>query len=237
MNGKDEMLIEAYLRGTLSTEDNILIEKRLQDDEFKQKYDEAKVFLQVLKEEDAKKMKSRMQALEKEEAGQERESGNTIKLKIALFAMAIILAGLVYLLMHLSSNDEQAIYASYYTPYPNVVDPIVKGSMDSLSVFQHYELQEYPKVIEQLTSKSALDPDEQFYLAASYLEENDLKNASILFESLSKSAKYADPSKWYLALICIKDNQTKCAALVDSIASDKSNIYYAKAKELLQQIK
>lgn len=236
MSEKDDILIDAYLRGNLTSEDKLLLEQKLKEKDFKQKYNEATLLLEVLKEEDAKKLKSRMQSIEKAEFGTNKSQGIFNTMKLGILALIIIFSGLIYFLIFTSSDNSEEIYATFYEPYPNVIDPIVKGSSNVPSIYQFYELKDYSKVINDLTSRSSLDIDEQFYLASSYLGENDYTKASTQFEALKNSAKYADPSQWYLALICINQNQSSCEEMIYSIASDKSNMYSGKAKELLEKM-
>jgi len=231
---KDEILIDAYLRGVLSAEDKVLLDERLNDNDFKQKYDEPKLLLQVLKEEDVKQMKVRMQSIERNEFGNRDSKGISQAIKLGILVLLIILGVLTYFLIFDIAENKQELYPSYYEAYPNAVDPIVKGQANSSSLYQYYELKDYPQVIEMLTTKGELNLDEQFYLASAYLGENDLVNASNLFELLRNTEKYANPSEWYLALICIKTEKSSCIEIFDSIASDKSNIYSDKAKELLK---
>ncbi len=236
MNEKDDRLIDAYLRGVLTAEDEVLLKQQLRDKDFKQKYDEATFLLQVLKEEDAKRMKSKLQSIEAIE-NVPNKANKTNSLKLALSVFALILVAIAYFLLFSKSDNRQAIYASYYEPYPNVIDPIVKGGTDSLSIFQHYELKDYKKVIQTLNSNSTLTPDQQFYLASAYLEESNFEKASELFEKLKNSEKYSGPSHWYLALICVNRHNYTCKKMFDTIALDKSNIYNNKAKELLKRIR
>jgi len=237
MSEKDDILIDAYLRGILLSEDEILLEQRLKDANFKKKFDEAILLVQVLKEEDAKKMKARLNILEKEESDITRSNINISYLKLIISILGILaIAAILYFSLKPKSFDNQQIYAAFYEPYPNIIDPIVKGDSDSLTIYQYYELKNYDRVIQNLSSQSTLNLDEQFYLASSYLEiNNDLKTSELL-EVLKKSEKYADPSQWYLALICIKQEKSTCKAMVEAISSDGTNIYNRKAAELLEKL-
>lgn len=235
MSERDDILIDKYLRGDLSKEEELLLEERMKDADFKMKMDEATLLLEVLKEEDAKKLKSRMQSLEKEEFEGDRKNLNYTKLGFVVAAILLIAALTYFALSRSEKSEPLEIYAAFYEPYPNVIDPIVKGASDSYSVYQHYEAKDYKKVIQLLDSKDSNTLDEHFYRASTYLAQKDFAKASTIFQQMQISEKYGDAAQWYLALICIHQNKS-CNELFDAIAKDASNIYNMKAADLLKEL-
>lgn len=131
-------------------------------------------------------------------------------------ASIVMLLGLVsyFALFNQSlSNDE--LYANYFSPYENVVEPIVRDKVKptkKAEVFSLYEQGEYEKALEkfnQLTPQDAIDfATINFYKANIYLQLKQFEKAKNLFSKTKNNKEWHQESLWYLALISIKLNDS-----------------------------
>lgn len=116
------------------------------------------------------------------------------------------------------SNDD--LYANYFYPYENVVEPIVRDQVKlskKAQVFGLYERGEYQKAIEgfnQLRPKDSIDVATiNFYKANSYLQLQQFEKAKPLFFEIAqnKNKEWQAESLWYLGLISLKLNEVDAA--------------------------
>lgn len=118
-----------------------------------------------------------------------------------------------YFVLENQSKSNLELYAENFTPYENVVAPIVRNNrnLDKKSqAFAYYELGEYEKAIEQfneLTSTKDTDlATINFYKANAYLSIKNYKNAKdILLKIIENSnQEWGNESLWYLGLTYLK---------------------------------
>ncbi|WP_159950186.1 tetratricopeptide repeat protein [Polaribacter septentrionalilitoris] len=142
----------------------------------------------------------------------------------------IMLLGLVsyFALFNQSlSNDE--LYANYFSPYENVVKPIVRDKVKLTKiaeVFSLYEKGKYEKALEKfnkLTPQDAIDVGTlNFYKANTYLQLKQFEKAKTIFSETKNNKEWNQESLWYLALISIKLNDSDAALKNLHILSTKT---------------
>lgn len=150
-----------------------------------------------------------------------------------------------YLAVFNQSMSSDELYDSYFSPYENVVDPIVRSQEKRTKkqlVFASYELGEYQKAIEgfnQLLPQDATDVATlNFYKANAYLQLKEYQKAQPLFAEIvvSKNQDWKTESLWYLGLIFIKLNKfTKAKKYFQELK--KQNYQFYKSKEVENLLK
>ena len=134
-------------------------------------------------------------------------------LLVASIALIFSLGGYFFFLNSTATNEE--LFAEYFSPYENVVAPIVRNQNEKTSkeiAFALYENGNYDKAIENfetlkndtIVDASTLD----FYSANAYLQLEKVEKAKTFFIKVlkSKNKEWEQETLWYLGLINIKQN-------------------------------
>ena len=125
-----------------------------------------------------------------------------------------------YLFLFNNSLSNEEIYNTYFSPYANVVEPIVRDKVNlskKAEAFSLYERGEYKKAIKSfnlLSDKDSINTATlNFYKANTYIKLNEFEKAKNLFHKVieSNSKEWKQESMWYLALIDIKLNNIDTA--------------------------
>ena len=134
----------------------------------------------------------------------------------ATITIIIGLSGYFLLFNKSLSNDE--LFSTYFSPYENVVAPIVRDQITlskKAQAFRLYEQEDYIKAIDGFNELTALDSIDvstiNFYKANAYLELKKYENAKDFFSQASQNKEWKNESFWYLALISIKLNDKDSA--------------------------
>ena len=151
-----------------------------------------------------------------------------------------MLIAITFLLPGQQSTDE--LFASYFTPYPNVFEPTVRGN-DVATVrtqaFQAYERKDYQTAalgFEALLSVKE-DPGILLLLGNSNLMLGKAKEAQENFVTLIN--KYDDldlQAKWFLSLSYLKSGDKENARKILEELGETEISYASKAKELLEKV-
>ena len=141
--------------------------------------------------------------------------------------------------------SNQELYAKNFTPYENVVVPIVRNNKELTTkalAFAYYELGEYEKAIDLFNQLTITNNTEKatinFYKANANLMLDNYTNAKDLFLQIVKNNKkiWQQESIWYLALIFIKlediDNAKLFLQKLQQLNSYKIN----KVNDLLKSL-
>lgn len=158
-------------------------------------------------------------------------------------ASIVILIGFSgYFLLFNQSLSNEELYSKYFSPYENVVEPIVRDQIKlskKAQIFSLYEQGEYEKAIDgfnQLTPQDSINVATiSFYKANSYLQLKQFEKAKALFSQTQNTQEWNQESIWYLALIAIKLNDTD-AALIYLKKLQKRNVKNEATKELIKSI-
>lgn len=128
----------------------------------------------------------------------------------ALFLVAILLFD--------RGTDPQELYATYYEPYPNVVNPAQRSegaATDAAGQAMYfYEQGEFEKAIQLFTQEPSLsDQAYRFYLGVSYLGSKNAQQAISILTPLSEDAQFAfhEPVLWYLGLAQLQTSKPELA--------------------------
>jgi len=190
--------------------------------------------------------KNYLRSLELSLSESEKTSGK-FYWKIAASIVLIIGLSISLFLFNQSPSTDQ-IYKRYYAAYENVVVPIVRNEIKTskkAKVFANYEQGNYKNALlglNQLTTKDSLSSlTISFYKANSHLYLGNYKKAKELFlEIITKNQKsWYRESKWYLALIAIKQNDKEIAIsyLLDLQKEDKNAYKSKEVEKLIHELK
>jgi FimV-like protein len=239
---KHEDLIEKYILNRLSAKEALLVDELLQNDiNF-----ESELLLQAnlkkaIKKEDDDSFRNSISELESKA---KMESPLTRRSYVKWFAAAsiIVLLGLGYFFTLEQKTSTNELFASYFEPYRNVIQPLERGNdqQDEKSLaFYAYEKGEYEKAIQLFTNlfTTTKEPYYLFYKANALLKLEKANEAvPLLLEHLKTKDTLTEKTTWYLALAYLKLNDKTNArtALKKVIAEGK---YKTKeAKKLLKAV-
>lgn len=219
---ENEQLIHDYTNGRLSREDTSAFEARLTTNpELAREVKEYKDLKKAIKENERLELKTTLQELEVEEdvpeITNEEKVSFTKKYRHIYIAAAVIIFAIIGFQFLEKEPSGQDLYASYYQPYDNTLQPVTRGETgeDVLSqAFQAYEAGEFKKAITLFDSslKKQSNPDVSFYKAMSLISTGSEKEAATLLNNLKKEKiSYKPQLYWYSALLALKNNDKQTA--------------------------
>jgi tetratricopeptide (TPR) repeat protein len=234
-------LIEQYLAGELTPEENKAFEDRIKSDGvFAEKVDVYRSLSKNLRsrfsgEQDEQRLRESLQAISKAEII--KKSGKVISLQWYHWAAAASIA-LIAVFWFYTATPTLPQYSEYAhhgtlaiaergddTPVHQAEDAF--NSANYAEAIQHFDylLQSYPDNTEL-----------QLYKGISLLELDRYKEAESIFDTIRNSKTvYQDKATWYLALSALKrKDYNKCKALLEQLPSDSE--YHNNAKEILEEL-
>ncbi|MFZ2905783.1 MAG: hypothetical protein WAZ98_06245 [Cyclobacteriaceae bacterium] len=154
---------------------------------------------------------------------------------IALIAVTIVLWN--------REDDPAQLYASYFDPYPNYFEPIVRNGKESITkrtqAFQAYEAGDYQQA-SLLFSELLIEKKEPGMLLlqgnANLILGNTTEARNNFITLINDFDDYDNQGKWYLGLSYLKEGNLKSAQLILRELSDTESSYAVKAKKLLKQL-
>ena len=169
------------------------------------------------------------------------------KFNWSIAASILVILGLssfFFLFNQSPSIDE--LYNSYFSPYENVIEPIVRNQVNlskRAEVFALYEQGEYQKAIEGFDALILQDSlsfyTVSFYKANAHLKLNEFDEAKYLLQLVvDQDKEWRKESLWYLALISIKlnDTDTALAYLQKLQQQDKKTFKKKETEDLLKAL-
>ncbi|TDO02785.1 tetratricopeptide repeat protein [Sunxiuqinia elliptica] len=237
-----QQLINGYFEGTLSSEEHAQIEKLLQEDlTFRKDFKFEKEVRDMVVSHEREKIKAELRLLD-------RKVKPTRKLTLWYAAASIlILLGVSTLLFRSQpSTTIEQLYSEYMEPYPNMVNPQVRGEIklnkSMTEALANYDNQAYDEAASLLEELYKETPDNQtaFYLAICKLMLNKSEEAiQLLQEQNWQTTTQLSPTiiNWYLGLAFLKQNNREQAIpYFELVASSDENLN-ASAKTILEQLK
>ena len=155
----------------------------------------------------------------------------------------ILLLGLSYFLTLEKKASTQELFASYFEPYKNVIQPMQRNSdqqNEKAIAFMAYDQGEYEKAV-LLFSKLYTTTNEPYYLfyKANALLKLERANEAVplLLEHLKTNDTLTEKSHWYLAMAYLKlDDKANAKLSLEKVLTEGK--YKTKeAKKLLKQFK
>lgn len=243
---KKEELTEKYFLGDLTAEESEQFHALLEENEaFKEQFEFEKSVRKVVRTAEKAKLKNKLQEWEQD---LQQSAGpkwfNRPAWRIAASIAVLISVGLYFYYASNFTTDTGALYALHYEKYPNTVYTITRGDAQEESMerraFTAYEANDYSSAIQLFTSLKAEKQEVyiDFYLAQSYLEDNQIEKAIASFkEVIAHNADFAGEARWYLALAYLKNEEKeKAMQQLEDIASG-NDYKQEESGELLEKLK
>lgn len=241
---KDIELIDAYIRGKLKDEEKAEFESRLHDEHFTSELEyrsDLKVATKSVVSENRKKILKEEETIltSLENQGSQPMLGNRWNWLLII----VILFTIIYFIIKSLGDkpvDSQTLFAEFYKPYPNVVNPIQMGTKTEIvSPYHLYEEGKYRDAIASFEAQSDLTESTQFYKGLSYFYNGDIDLAKSIMTEITQnqSHRYYQSSEWYLSGILLKENQReKALRLLKKMSSDDQHPYSTKANNLMNKV-
>ena len=236
----DIELIERYYdHDTSDSEKEILLTEIKKDKELKRLFLQEKLLVNAIRFHGVTNDLDYLKSVESTLTKRDTKSIPLVYYAIAASVTIFILIG-VFVWLGKSSTDD--LYAEYYTPYPNVFEPTLRGNEitnERTETFAAYEQGDYKKAVEGflyiLSDKK--EPGVMLLLANAQLSLGKTNDAISLLKDLIASYDELDmQAKWYLALCYLKSNNSQEAKKLLQQLEGTEITYASKAKRLLQKM-
>lgn len=220
---ENEQFIHDYENGSLSSEKKQAFELRYSSDKaFAEEVKEYRNLKSAIKEKERLDLKSTLQDLEKQkeitpEITDEENISFGRKYRHIYVAAAVIVFAVIGFQFLEKETSNQDLYASFYQPYPNTLQPVTRSeaSTDVLSqAFQAYEANEFEKaeVLFETSLTQEYNSDIAFYKAMTLLNmKNDEEGSDLLKQLKNESTSFKPQLYWYSALLALKKNDEQQA--------------------------
>lgn len=237
---KNESLIVKFFENTLSAEELKEFNELMANDEGFRKEVEFRNELQdVITLDDREQIKKEIQNWDTPK--------NKLRFKpwqIAASILVLLGVSAFWFLSRPALNPE-ALFATHFKPYRNVVQPIVRGddSMDVKSLaFSKYEKGLYQDALDDFNSllEDSDDATIKFYKANTLLQIGQTEKAIIILEdNLVKTDSLLEKHQWYLALAYMKIGKFEASKeqLNHIINNLDSEYKKAEARALVKKLK
>lgn len=241
-----EQLLYNYFANQLTPEQEKMFGQLLEtDSEFKEQFDFENDLKQVIRNEEAQDLKSKLVRFEKE-VQKERPADKPIwgYRKWALAASIALVIGLGWIGYNaFSGPDYGGLYEDNFQEYPNTVYAITRGEQteDSLKrkAFVAYETDNTSEAISLFTELKQTKNTEtvNFYLAQSYLKVNEAKRAIDLFDQvIDFNGEFLPQALWYRSLCYLKlKEREKAMESLETLVED-GRYKKPEAMELLDEL-
>ncbi len=226
---ENEELIHKYFQDTLTSEEQDQFDTLLkEDDDFKEQFEFENNVQQIIKDKERGVLKDKLRKFEKEIKNPSDKKFSLWKpLRIAA-SIAIILTTGWYFYTTSLTMDVEKLYTANYEKYPNTIYAITRDTTIDTSIeyraFEAYEANNFQESIVLFTElKESKSPEYvDFYLAQSYLNNDQLDKAIAIFTDISTHKKeFSSESHWYLALTYLKnDNKEKAIKTLENLIQD-----------------
>lgn len=232
-----ELLIQKYLQGTLSESEEQRFQEYLEKEPtFAEEIPFYEDLNYAFAKADYEQTKSQLQSFYKEEK-------QSAWRKWSIAAAILILMGLGSLWFFNTVNSTETLYAHYFEPYKNVVQPIVRGETEKTTqvlAFMAYDDGEYAQAIVHLNELLEEKPEAilALYKGNAQLQTNQTEAA---IETLASQIKKTDTiyaeAQWYLALSYLKlDNKEVAKKYLNRLLQTKSSFKNKDAIALLKSL-
>lgn len=232
-----DLLIQKYLQGTLSKKEEQLFEEyRKNDPSFAKGIPFYEKLHYAFAKADYEQTKSQLQSFYKEEK-------QSVWKKWSIAATILVLLGLGAMLYLNSINSSEKLYAQYFEPYKNVVQPIVRGDAEKTTkvlAFMAYDDGDYAKAIGYLDKLLEEKPEAilALYKANAQLQINQTEAAiTILASDIKKTDSIYAEAQWYLALGYLRiEDKTAAKNYLNALLESNSSFKNKEAQHLLKSL-
>jgi tetratricopeptide (TPR) repeat protein len=207
-------IIERFVRGQLSNEEQVKFDSWNKDDANFRKEVKFQQDLQVVTKEDMKlKIKEQLEKQERKAANKGKRTVRRIILVVV--GLGLIAAAIIGYQWEKKQKSPEGIYSSNYETYPNVYFPVNKDKSDIMNMaFTAYENGEFAEAARQMDErlKTSSSNELKFYQAIAYAEIGNFPLAIKNLEDIKRfQSDYTDEAYWYLGLFYLKMQNTPSA--------------------------
>lgn len=214
-------LIDAYLKGELSSADQIKFDEKLRNDlKFQSTFQEVKLIknavTQNLKANILQSLREKELLIQAEDSFKNR---SMMKRYLSIAASLVLVVTLVYLTSNNKAVevDSQAIFSENYQAYTNLELGTVRGSEAELNslkqqAYYAYDLGNFSQAAADLTElvKIEMTAANYFYLGISNTEIGNSEASFANFNTvINNFSEYREQAQWYLSLGLLKEGQTE----------------------------
>ena len=240
----DITLVEKYFDAELNADELRHFNARVEQDEnFKALFHREKIIIGAIRNQGLIDNLLYLKSIEEKIQGDQSHpiaSGIKGWYYYAAAAVVALLAVVAVLLPGKQNTDE--LFAAYFTPYPNVVEPLLRGNdlaEDRLKPFHDYEGQDYQRAAAGF--EALLDEKEEpgilLLLGNSNLMLGKSEEAQKNFITLIRNYDDFDlQAKWFLSLSYLKSGDTENARKILKELGETEVSYASRAKELLEKV-
>ncbi len=241
-------LIDDYLRGVLTAEQQREVESLLTHDEnFRKELNfrkgTASAFARIRHQE----LKSRLAKLADKQKQDVVFLHPAVKARrrigYAAAVLAFCIVGLGFLLFMKMTPSAGELYAGYFSAYPNVILPLERAAdtPDARSkAYALYEAEQYQQAYDLFTTlDSDTDPEALFYAALSAMEADRIEDAVRLLGNYGRTPapKLERQAKWYLALAHLKKGEIELSKELLTQLATSAGYNKDEAGALLKKLK
>lgn len=245
----DLELLERFIEGQLSNEENAAIEERLVNDpEFNALKEDFESMRDGVFAVGQKSLMTKISGWEEDLdnplAGNERVAGRQISLNTYLKWAAVLIVGAVGFLVWYSGNGQRnkRVYNEYFTVYGNLIVPNVRGE-DELTAeeeaFVAYDNGDYERAAGLFTKLPDYKAKEHltFYKGLAHMANKEFEQAVLdLKELKGKSGDFRTQATWYLALCYLRlGDREEASKLLNELIQENSS-YKDRALEVLNKM-
>lgn len=240
---KQEDLIEKYIQNKLSSEEVLIVDGLLQNDsDFAEELSLQANLTKAIKREDDDNFRNLISELEAN-ANIENTIPRRSYVKWLAAASILLILGLTYFLTLDKKASTNDLFASYFEPYRNVVQPLERGGelQDEKSLaFIAYEKGDYEKAIQLFTNLYSTTKESYylFYKANALLKLEKANEAiPLLLEHLKTKDTLTEKTTWYLALAYLKlSDKANARRTLEKVITD-GKYKTTEAQKLLKEFK
>ena len=241
---KHEELIQKYIQGTLSTAEQTQFDALLKDDlDFAKKVTEHENVHAAIKANEKDDLKTHLQQFEaKQNETHTSKKPFNKNIRLAIAVVLLLFFGLIGNYIIQQANMNETLYATYFEPYPNALQPITRGQSDGTLITDAmiaYEAKNYEDAIKvfDIIQAGFDNPSTEisFYKAMSLLnlgKENEALD--ILREIKHAKTRFTPQIYWYGALIHIKLDENEKALKALTYMDRIKTTFKSKEREILK---
>lgn len=232
-----EVLIQKYLQGTLSDAEEQLFQEYIKNDpSFADDIPFYEGLNYAFAKADYDKTKAQLHTFYKEEK-------RSLWRKWAIAATVLLLFGLGSVFYFNTIHSSERLYAQYFEPYKNVVQPMVRGEVVKTTkelAFKAYDEGNYKTAVVHLDALLETKPEAilALYKANAQLQINETEAAIVTLESqVQKTDTIYAEAQWYLALSYLKlDDKVMAKKYLNILLTTNSRFKKNEAYELLKSL-
>jgi predicted Zn-dependent protease len=246
---ENENKIQDYVHGHLNEVDHKAFEQKLATDaSLRNEVEEYKNLQKSIQIAERKSLKERLQQLDQQDTANDSTQIEPFIKRLRPYLLPLAAASVIFIALigkdyFFSSVSDDDLYATFYSSYPNTLQPITRGTEKpnaETKAFIAYESGDYKTASDLFKKilKSKTDPDLKFYYSMSLLNSGNDKKALPLLNELKKdSTLYIPQTYWYAALIELKNgNKQRSKELIDSLQLLNADFKTEAAMELEKKL-